>query len=118
MAELEVVTNADHPDLGEQLTTVFRPVWPEFIFHDPIDARYASRAEAYFPQYNLLVLDGPDIVTGGWGVRSGGTALPATYRADMTMRSRALWMATKSPFRPTRCASWQPRSGPGAEGAD
>jgi hypothetical protein len=68
MAELEVVTNADRPDLGEQHTTVFRPVWPEFIFHDPIDARYANRVETYFPQYSVLLLDGTDIVTGGWGV--------------------------------------------------
>ena len=83
MAELEIVTNADRPDLGEQLTTVFRPVWPEFIFHDPIDGRYASRVEAYFPQYSVLVLDGPDIVTGGWGVpiRWNGTVgdLPGGY---------------------------------------
>jgi GNAT superfamily N-acetyltransferase len=83
MAELEVVVSADRPDLGEQLTTVFRPVWPEFIFHDPIDAEYLSQAEAFFPQYNLLVLDGQDIVTGGWGVpiRWNGTAgdLPDGY---------------------------------------
>ncbi|MGN6795046.1 MAG: GNAT family N-acetyltransferase [Streptosporangiaceae bacterium] len=68
MAELEVVTSADHPDLGEQLTEVFRPVWPEFIFHDPVADEYIGRVEAYFPQYNLFVLDGPDVVTGGWGV--------------------------------------------------
>jgi GNAT superfamily N-acetyltransferase len=83
MAELEVVTSADRPDLEEQLTTVFRPVWPEFIFHDPIDAKYLSRVEACFPQYNLLVLDGQEIVTGGWGVpiRWNGTAgdLPDGY---------------------------------------
>jgi hypothetical protein len=97
---------------------VFRPVWPEFIFHDPIDARYASRAEAYFPQYNLLVLDGPDIVTGGWGVpiRWNGTVgdLPGGY--DDALASAV--DGYEESIRPTRCASWQPRSGPGAEGAD
>jgi len=89
MAELEAVTSADRPDLGEQLTKVFRPVWPEFIFHDPVDAEYASRAETYFPQYSVLLLDGPDIVTGGWACRSGGTLLPPTCRTVMTMRSCA-----------------------------
>lgn len=83
MGELVVVASADRPDLGEQLAAVFRPVWPEFIFHDPIDAEYLARAEDFFPQYNLLVLDQDEIVTGGWGVpiRWDGTAndLPDGY---------------------------------------
>lgn len=68
MHELEVVTNADRPDLSEQVTAVFRPLWPEFIFHDPIGAEYSGRVETYFPRYDVLVLDGSEVVTGGWGV--------------------------------------------------
>lgn len=83
MHELEVVTNADRPDLSEQVTAVFRPLWPEFIFHDPIDARYSDRVGTYFAQYDVLVLDGSDVVTGGWGVpiRWDGTIsdLPEGY---------------------------------------
>lgn len=83
MAELEIVTSADRRDLGEQLTAVFRPLWPEFIFHDPVDAEFSSRVETYFPYYDVMVLDGEDIVTGGWGVPIlwDGTAddLPGGY---------------------------------------
>lgn len=87
MDELAVVTNADRRDLGEQLTAVFRPLWPEFIFHDPVDAEYSSRVESYFGQYDVLVLDGAEIVTGGWGVpiRWDGTVgdLPDGYDEAM-----------------------------------
>src|SRR5215475_7589283 len=83
MDKLEIVASADRPDLHERLTAVFRPVWPEFIFHDPIDAEYGPRAEAYFQHYSVMVLDGSEIVTGGWGVpiRWNGTAhdLPEGY---------------------------------------
>ena len=84
MQELRVVTNADRRDLGEQLAAVFRPVWPEFIFHGPVDAEYISRVESYFERYDVLLLDdGDQILTGGWGVpiRWDGTAgdLPAGY---------------------------------------
>jgi hypothetical protein len=58
---------ADRPDLGEQVTAVFRPLWPEFIHHDPIDIEYSSRIEGYFPHYDVLVLDGGEVVTTGAG---------------------------------------------------
>ncbi|HKR69948.1 MAG TPA: GNAT family N-acetyltransferase [Streptosporangiaceae bacterium] len=84
MQELRVVTNADRRDLGEQLAAVFRPVWPEFILHDPVDAEYVSRVESYFERYDVMLLDDEDqILTGGWGVpvRWDGTAgdLPEGY---------------------------------------
>jgi hypothetical protein len=66
--DLEIVTSADRRDLGEQVTAVFRPLWPEFIFHDPISNKYTGRVEAYFPQYDVLLLDEDEVVTGGWGV--------------------------------------------------
>ncbi len=68
MRDLEIVTSADRRDLGEQVTAVFRPLWPEFIFHDPISNKYTGRVEAYFPQYDVLLLDEDEVVTGGWGV--------------------------------------------------
>jgi GNAT superfamily N-acetyltransferase len=68
VGQLEIVTNADRRDLGEQVGAVFRPVWPDFIFHDPIDAEYLSRVETNFSEYDVLLLDDDEVVTGGWGV--------------------------------------------------
>lgn len=83
MPELEVVTSADRRDLGEQVSAAFRPLWPEFIFHDPVAAEHIDRVETYFPRYDLLILDGGEVVAAGWGVplRWDGTpgGLPEGY---------------------------------------
>ena len=68
MSEMEIVTNSDRPDLEEQVKDAFRSVWPEFIFHDPISNKYTGLVETYFPQYDVLLLDDGEVVTGGWGV--------------------------------------------------
>jgi GNAT superfamily N-acetyltransferase len=68
MGALEIVTSADRHDLDEQAREAFRPVWPEFIFHDPVSSEHISRVETYFPQFDLLVLDDGEVVAGGWGV--------------------------------------------------
>jgi len=68
MAELEVVTTADRPDLDDQAETAFRPGWPEFIFHDPITSKHIGRVATYFPHYDVLLLDRGEVVAGGWGV--------------------------------------------------
>jgi hypothetical protein len=68
MAELEIVTTADRPDLDDQARAVFRPGWPEFIFHDPIVSEHIGRVATYFPHYDVLLLDGGEVVAGGWAV--------------------------------------------------
>ena len=68
MAELEIVTTADRPDLDDEARAAFRPGWPEFIFHDPIVSEHIGRVETYFPHYDVLLLDGGQVVAGGWGV--------------------------------------------------
>jgi GNAT superfamily N-acetyltransferase len=65
---VEIVTTADRHDLDGQARDAFRPGWPEFIFHDPVSSKYIGRVEAYFPQYDLLLLDEGQVVAGGWGV--------------------------------------------------
>jgi GNAT superfamily N-acetyltransferase len=76
MGDLEVVTSAERHDLDEQAEAAFRPIWPEFIFHDPLASEYIGRVEDYFPFYDVMVLDDGDVVAGGWGVplRWDGTA--------------------------------------------
>jgi GNAT superfamily N-acetyltransferase len=83
VSELAVVTTAHRRDLEEQARDAFRAVWPEFIFHDPVSAAHIRRAETYFPQYDVLLLDDGQVVAGGWGVpiRWDGTisSLPPGY---------------------------------------
>jgi hypothetical protein len=68
MADLEIVTSADRPDLGEQTAAAFRPIWPEFIFHSSFDRSYLERSGRYFAGYDILLLDGGEVAAGGWGV--------------------------------------------------
>ena len=83
MDDLDIVTTADRPDLDDQAKEALRTVWPEFIFHDPVSSGHIGRVEAYFPQYDVLVLDDGKVVAGGWGVpiRWDGTisTLPDGY---------------------------------------
>jgi GNAT superfamily N-acetyltransferase len=67
MSEITVVTNSEHPELEEQVQK-FRGEWPEFIFHDPVSAAHVGRVSEYFPQYDVLLLSGDEVVAGGWGV--------------------------------------------------
>jgi hypothetical protein len=68
MAEIEIVTSSDRHDLDEQAEAAFRPVWPEFIFHDPVSSAHISRVEQYFPQFDVMLLEDGEVVAGGWGV--------------------------------------------------
>jgi GNAT superfamily N-acetyltransferase len=68
MSDLEIVTTSERPDLADETTAAFRQNWPEFIFHDPVSKEHIDRVEAYFPYYDVLLLDGGEVVAGGWGV--------------------------------------------------
>ncbi|MHB1431572.1 MAG: hypothetical protein ACYCVZ_05595 [Streptosporangiaceae bacterium] len=68
MSDPEIITTSDRPDLDDQARDALRGVWPEFIFHDPVAARYIGRVSEYFPGYDILVLADGQVVAGGWGV--------------------------------------------------
>ena len=68
MSDLEIVTTSDRPDLEDETRAAFRQNWPEFIFHDPVSREHIGRVESYFPFYDVLLLDGGEVVAGGWGV--------------------------------------------------
>ena len=68
MGEFEVVTSSARPDLNEEVRAAFRGEWPEFIFHDPLAGEYLDRVEAFFPEFDVLVLEDGAVVAGGWGV--------------------------------------------------
>ena len=68
VADYEIVTNAERPDLHDQLPDAFREVWPEFIFHDPVSNEYVGRADELFPYFSVLIVREGLVVAGGWGV--------------------------------------------------
>ena len=63
---LECVTANTRPDLDEEASNCPER-WPEFIFHC-ISRAYVDRAEQYFPEYQVLLLDDGRVAAGGWGV--------------------------------------------------
>jgi GNAT superfamily N-acetyltransferase len=68
MSQVEIVTTSVRPDLHEEAGAAFRGGWPEFIFHDPVSREYIGRVDAYFPGFDVLLLDAGEVVAGGWGV--------------------------------------------------
>jgi len=68
MSKFEVVTTAERPELQSQFDEAFRPVWPEFIFHDPVSNQYVSKVQERFPLFDVTIVDGGKVVAGGWGV--------------------------------------------------
>jgi GNAT superfamily N-acetyltransferase len=68
MSKFEVVSTVDRPDLHDQFETAFRSVWPELIFHDAVAKEYLDRVQSRFPTYDVTVVEGDQVVAGGWGV--------------------------------------------------
>jgi hypothetical protein len=66
---MEIVTSSERPDLKDKADAAFLSKWPEFLFpHDAVTKQYEAQIAEFFPQYDVLMLDGDRIVAGGWGV--------------------------------------------------
>lgn len=75
----------------EQMAGLFSDGFPEFIVADKLAKRYIDRVRAWFPEWNLTLVDAEQQpVAGGWGIpiRWDGTVadLPAGY-TDGTIRA-------------------------------
>jgi len=68
MSTFEVLTTAERPELQDQFDEAFRPVWPEFIFHDAVSNQYVSKVQERFPLFDVTIVDGGKVVAAGWGV--------------------------------------------------
>lgn len=68
MGTLEIVTTSAREDLADEIRAAFLPVWPQFIFHDPVSNQYVSRVESLFPEYDVLLLDDGAVAAGAWAV--------------------------------------------------
>jgi hypothetical protein len=85
---MEIVTSCERPDLKGAADAAFQVKWPEFLFpHDPVAKEREARVAEFFPQYDVLMLDGERVIAGGWGValRWDGTVedLPEGYDSTM-----------------------------------
>jgi GNAT superfamily N-acetyltransferase len=78
MTGTEIFTSGDRPDLAEQAQATFIAGWPEFVFHDSVAAEYSGRVAAYFPRYDLLLVEDGEVLAGGWGVPLRWDGAPAT----------------------------------------
>jgi hypothetical protein len=65
---MEVVESRRRPDLDEEARAAFRSRWPEFIFHDPISNANTEKVGAYFPEWDLWVVDEGRVMAGAWAV--------------------------------------------------
>lgn len=76
-----VVTTSDRPDLAGQAGEALLADWPEFILHDRQAQEAMPRAWTLFPQFDIRILEGGEVIAGGWAVplRWDGTGdgLPA-----------------------------------------
>ena len=75
----------------EQLADLFSDGFPEFIVADKLAAQYIDRVRAWFPEWNVTLVDAEqNPVATGWGIplRWDGTVadLPAGY-TDATIRA-------------------------------
>ena len=62
MPRYKVVSLKSRPDLGDRHLSLANAAWPEFMLHDPVLDRYWARLLAYFPDYQLALLDRDDLI--------------------------------------------------------
>lgn len=66
--QARIITTSDRPDLEEQGKTALLTGWPEFVLHDQVSVDLIGRAGEYFPQFDVRLLSGGEVVAGGWAV--------------------------------------------------
>lgn len=60
-SSLRVLTYMERPELEEQLNE-FSGLWPEFIFHGAVSAKYYHHTNSSFARFHLYVVDADDRV--------------------------------------------------------
>lgn len=79
----KIVTSGEHPDLRADAAAALRGGWPRFVLHDPLSNTFRRRVEAYFPGFDVLLVEDGEVVADGRAVAlrwDGRTAtLPGGY---------------------------------------
>ncbi|MGZ3141946.1 Long-chain-fatty-acid--CoA ligase [Lentzea chajnantorensis] len=72
---MQIVTTSDHPHLS---TAALVGEWPLFVLKDPISNRYRKTVQQYFPQYDVLALDGSEVLAHAVAVALCWDGTPST----------------------------------------
>ena len=59
---MDIVTTGERPDLLGAAMAPLRDGWPAFVLRDPISNQYRDAVAACFPAFDVLLLDGDDVL--------------------------------------------------------
>ncbi|MBC3841928.1 hypothetical protein GXW82_22165 [Streptacidiphilus sp. 4-A2] len=80
---MKTVTSSEQPELQQQARAVLRDGWPAFVLRDPLSNSHRDRVTAYFPEYDVTLVEDGEVMADGRAVAlrwDGGTAtLPEGY---------------------------------------
>ena len=65
---VEIVRYDARPDLLAAYREALGGGWPEFVFHDPVSKLHHDRVSRAFPEFDLLLLEGDEVLAGAWAV--------------------------------------------------
>ncbi|MFD9700525.1 Long-chain-fatty-acid--CoA ligase [Lentzea sp. NPDC059081] len=59
---MEIVPNGERPDLQGSAQAPLRDGWPAFVLRAPVSARCRDAVAAYFPDFDVLLLEGDTVL--------------------------------------------------------
>ncbi|MFB9904163.1 Long-chain-fatty-acid--CoA ligase [Allokutzneria oryzae] len=62
MPKSTVVTTSERPDLTGSALAPLRDGWPTFVLHDPVSNTHRRAVAEYFPRFDVLLLDGDEVL--------------------------------------------------------
>lgn len=63
-----IVTTGEYPDLHRRVKAALKDGWPAFVLKDPLSNTYRDRVAAYFPDFDVLLLEEGEAVAEGRAV--------------------------------------------------
>lgn len=63
---MELVRFDERPDLLDAYRSALGETWPEFLRHDPVSIAFHDRGVRLFPEFDLLLIDGDEVVASAW----------------------------------------------------
>ena len=63
---MELVRYSERPDLVDAYRSALGETWPEFLRHDPISIAFHDRGVRLFPEFDLLLIEGDEVLANAW----------------------------------------------------
>jgi hypothetical protein len=74
---MRIVTDRHRPEFEDAHQTAFGETWPEFMYHDAVSIAHHGRAVRLFSDFDLLLVDGGDVLATAWAVPMSWDGSPA-----------------------------------------